>query len=743
MFASPHDKVAAMTAALRIARVAVPAPIRRLFDYFVPPHQPLPRPGARVRVPFGARRTTIGVVVALADSSDVPRARLKAIVQALDAEPLLSESSLSLLHWASQYYHHPIGEVIATALPGQLRRRENVVGGVKCWTSTAAGMAADPDQLKRAPVQRRILDALRAAPQGLEAHELSALSRRWRAAVDTLVARGLLDVGERGSPTPPRREPVALLTEAQQEAVDAITAASGFRAFLLYGVTGSGKTEVYLRTIAAAMERGDQALMLVPEIGLTPQLAARLQEGLGVPIAVLHSGLNDQARAAAWLQAALGKVQLVVGTRSAVFTPLPRLGVIVVDEEHDASYKQQDGFRYSARDVAVMRASRESIPIVLGSATPSLESLNHARDDTYRRLVLPARAGGAELPTIELLDMRRLAVDEGLSHPLRAMLASTLQKGEQALLFLNRRGFAPVWMCFSCGWVAPCERCDARLTFHRASARLRCHHCGAERAPIDTCPNCRQSGLHALGQGTERVEAALVRQFPHARIIRIDRDSTRPKGALEGKLERIRAGTADILIGTQMLSKGHDFPNVTLVGVLQADQGLYGGDFRADERLAQQIIQVSGRAGRAAKPGRVLVQTYHPDHPVFVALCRHDYDAFADYALAERRAAGLPPFGYLALLRAESPTPKAALKFLNAARALIFRFPLDSAVQIMQPVPSPMERRAGRYRAQLLIRAARRAPLHALLDRWVERLSETKQARRVRWSLDVDPVDLY
>jgi primosomal protein N' (replication factor Y) (superfamily II helicase) len=684
------------------------------------------------------------MVVDLAAVSDVPRERLKAIVQVLDSEPLLSESSLSLLRWAAAYYHHPIGEVVATALPGRLRRRGDA-GGIKFWTLTATGKAADPDQVRKAPVQRRILEALRAAPQGLDPQDLAALSRRWQAAVAALMAKGWLEVGKRESPSPPKREPATQppLTQAQQEAVDAIIRAHSFRAFLLYGVTGSGKTEVYLRAIAAAIEHGDQALMLVPEIGLTPQLAARLQDGLRVPIAVLHSGLNDRARAAAWLQAAQGKVQLVLGTRSAVFTPLPRLRIIVVDEEHDTSYKQQEGFRYSARDVAVMRASRESIPIVLGSATPSLESLSHARAGVYLRLALPVRAGGAELPTVELLDMRRLAVDEGLSHPLRVAVTDTLQKGEQALLFLNRRGFAPVWMCFSCGWVAPCERCDARLSFHRAAARLRCHHCGAERALVDTCPNCRQAGLHALGQGTERVEAALARRFPNAKIIRIDRDSTRPKGALERKLERARAGDADILIGTQMLSKGHDFPNVTLVGVLHADQGLYGGDFRADERLAQQIIQVSGRAGRAEKLGRVLVQTYHPDHPVFAALRRHDYDAFADFALAERRAAEFPPFGYLALLRAESPEPRAALKFLSAARALISRFPLDSGLQIMQPVPSPMERRAGRYRAQLLIHAARRAPLHALLDRWVVQLSDMKQARRVRWSLDVDPVDLY
>jgi len=734
-----------MSASMRIVRVAVAAPIRRLFDYLVPTDQPLPAPGARVRVPFGARRTTIGVVVTVAEATGVPKQRLKSIVQTLDAKPLLPESVLSLLCWAADYYHHPIGEVMTTALPAQLRRRDNLSARVKFWVLTAAGMAADVDAIKRAPVQQRVLRALKVSPRGLDASELAALSQRWRHAVDNFAAKGWLEVGERELSPPANNDPVTppVLMPAQQTAVDAITAAQGFKSFLLYGITGSGKTEVYLRVIAAALARGDHALMLVPEIGLTPQLAARLRERLQVPIAILHSGLNDQARARAWYDAVSGKVPLVVGTRSAVFTPLPRLRAIIVDEEHDVSYKQQDGFRYSARDVAVMRASLESIPIVLGSATPSLESLNRARSGAYEYLTLPARAGGAELPSVELLDMRRLAVDEGLSHPLRVAVTETLQRGEQTLLFLNRRGFAPVWMCFSCGWMAPCERCDARLTWHRASARLRCHHCGAERAPIERCPNCQTIGLHALGQGTERVEATLARLFPSARIIRVDRDSTRAKGALEAKLERVHTGDADILIGTQMLSKGHDFPNVTLVGVLNADQGLYGGDFRADERLVQQIIQVSGRSGRACRPGRVLVQTYHPDHPVFAALRRQHYDDFADYALAERRDTGYPPFGYLALLRAESPTADMAMVFLRTAHALACRLPLDVGVQLMQPVPSPMERRAGRYRAQLLVQSARRAPLHALLEPWIEQLSELKESRRVRWSIDVDPADLF
>jgi len=732
-----------MSSKARFAQVAIAAPVRRLFDYLIAPDLPPPLPGMRVRVPFGGHRFVVGVVMALAERSDIPGQRLKPINATLDPQPVLSEGVLSLLSWAADYYHHPIGEVVAAALPSQVRKRgkTNLVG--TCWVLTTSGESAGTELTRRAPVQRRVFEALKVSSKGLGARDLASLSPRWRSAIDRLVAAGWVRATTSEPDIPnPTVSPSPPLSEPQRAAVEAIAGSSGFHSFLLHGVTGSGKTEVYLQAISAVLSRGEQALLLVPEIGLTPQIADRLQLRLRWPVVVLHSGLSEQERAQAWANATSDRPQLIIGTRSAVFTPIPRLRIIVVDEEHDASYKQQDGFRYSARDVAVMRANRESIPIVLGSATPSLESLSRARSGAYGYLALPGRAAGAALPAVELLDLRRLAVDEGLSHPLRVAISETLTRGEQALLFLNRRGFAPIWMCFACGWMAPCERCDARLTYHRASGSLRCHHCGAERAIIEDCPSCRQSGLRAMGQGTERVEGALARYFPAARILRIDRDSTRTKGALEEKLSLAESGAADILIGTQMLSKGHDFPNVTLVGVLNADQGLYSGDFRADERLVQQIIQVSGRAGRASRPGRVLLQTYHPDHPVFAALRSQNYDEFADYALAERKDTGYPPFGYLALLRAESPKRDAALRFLSIARAVASRIPCDSSVQLMQPVPSAMERRAGRYRAQLLVQSARRGPLHALLTPWIEQLSELKEGRRVRWSLDVDPIDL-
>lgn len=734
-----------MSTGTRIARVAVRAPVRKLFDYLIPHDCTAPAAGARVRVPFGPRRLAVGVVMAVVSSTDVPAPRLKPLRETLDADPLLPPSLLELLDWAAAYYHHPIGEVIASAIPTRLRERQAPGGGAQVWKVTPAGAGVDPAGLKRAPVRQRILRALQAAGEGLGGADLGRESTGWREATAALVAKGWVQRAEapRAPPGPAPLVPGPALSPAQQCAVAAVDACRGFGAFLLQGVTGSGKTEVYLQVLAGALARGEQALVLVPEIGLVPQLAERLRARLGVHPLVLHSDLNEDERARDWLRARDGEGRVVLGTRSAVFAPLPRLGVIIVDEEHDPSYKQQDGFRYSGRDVAVMRASRAGVPVVLGSATPSLETLQRARSGAYRHLVLPERAGGARLPAMELLDLRRLPVEDGLTPPLRAALAETLGRGEQALLFLNRRGFAPVWMCFDCAWVAPCPRCDARLTLHRASGRLRCHHCGSERPLPPACPACGGGRLRPVGEGTERVEQALARAFPRARLIRIDRDSTRARGSLEAKFERVRTGDADILIGTQMLSKGHDFPEVTLVGVLNADQGLYGSDFRAAERLVQQVVQVAGRAGRAAKPGRVLVQTHHPGHPLFAALLARGYDAFADYALEERRAAAFPPFSHLALLRAESPRPGAATAFLGAARAAALVCPLAPGVELMEPVPSPMERRAGRHRAQLLVQAANRSGLHALLAAWVPRLDTLEQARRVRWSLDVDPADLY
>ncbi len=735
-----------MFVAERVCRVALPAPLYQLFDYLPSADAAMPAVGARVRVPFGPRRQAVGVVLETAGKSTLPRARLKHIAAVLDPAPLLPEKLLSLLRWAADYYHHPVGEVIAAALPTLLRQgRAPEAAHVTVWRATPAGLQALADgSLARAPARRRLLAALCESPEGFETDALGAISTNWSEAIKKLQAGGYVSAHLRDclhvSSAEPQMAPP--LNAAQRDAVAAISAGDGFRCFLLHGVTGSGKTEVYLGEIEAILARGQQALVLVPEIGLTPQLVGRFARRFNVPLAVLHSGLTDTERLCAWTMAREGKAPIVIGTRSAVFAPLKNPGLIVVDEEHDGSYKQQEGFRYSARDVAVMRAAREKIPIVLGSATPALESLYNVRQGNYRELTLPERTGAAGFPSVQLVDLRRQKAHDGLSPRLVEAIRTRLEKGEQSLLFLNRRGFAPAWMCHDCGWVAPCQRCDARLTFHQGHRKLICHHCGVEQAIPETCPACAGTELRALGAGTERVEQALAKLFPTARTERIDRDSTRAKGMLEEKIRRAHAGEADILVGTQMLSKGHDFPNVTLVGVLNADQGLYGADFRAPERLFQQVLQVAGRAGRADKPGEVLIQTWHPEHPIFEALARHDFNGFADYALAERQEAGYPPYAYLALLRAEAPTPGAALAFLRAAHAAAARLKAEG-VTLHEPVPAPMEKRAGRFRAQLLAQSARRPALHGLLDRWPEKLAALPAARRVRWSLDVDPQDMY
>jgi primosomal protein N' (replication factor Y) len=700
-----------------------------------------------VRVPFG-RREVVGLVLHVGQHSDWPLARLKPVSTVLDAEPVIPADLLSFILWAADYYHHPVGEVVQSTLPVLLRRGQapESEAGVAVWQLTDTGRQQTPESLKRAVARRRLLEALRAAPQGLDAEQLAAVTPAWRAPLGAMQKKGWLSMRRRDCllPAEGRDDTLPQLNPAQQSAVAAIHAClGGYQGLLLHGITGSGKTEVYLHAIDQVRAEGGQALVLVPEIGLTPQLLERFQRRFPVIIAVLHSGMNDSERLCAWGMARSGKAAIVIGTRSAVFTPMPALRLIVVDEEHDGSYKQQDGFRYSARDLAVVRARREGVPVVLGSATPSLESLNNARQGRYRELALPDRTGSAVLPRIGLLDLRKLSLHDGLSPPLVDALRERLARKEQSLIFINRRGFAPVWMCHDCGWLAPCPRCDARMTLHKRHQRLRCHHCGSEAAVPQTCPACASGNLHGLGEGTERVEEALQKMFPAARIERVDRDSTRRKGALADKLRRIHAGEADILVGTQMLAKGHDFPNLTLVGVLNVDQGLYGVDFRSGEQLFQRIAQVAGRAGRADKPGEVLIQSYHPDNPVFSALQQHDYPGYARYVLEERQQAQFPPFAHFALLRAESPNAGIALGFVQLARRLGQASPADGRIVLGEPVASPMEKRAGRYRAQLLVQSAQRGVLHEFLSRWLVLLEDVPEGRKVRWSLDVDPLDMY
>ena len=727
-----------------VVRVALATPLRQLFDYHTGGLEV--QPGMRVRVPFG-RQQRVGVVMASAEDSDVAAEKLKAVLDRLDDRPVFDAGLLELLQWAAGYYHHPIGEVLTAAMPKALRLGADLAAQEERWRLTAGGRdACAAGEPRRAPRQQAVLAALLAGERS--ATQLrEQCGESWRSAARTLTERGWIEAfATECAPAPAEAVPTASLTgpplnDEQGQAAERIQSSLGqFAAFVLQGVTGSGKTEVYLRVTEAALARGTGALVLVPEIGLTPQLVGRFRARFAVPMAVLHSGLTDHERLIAWREAYSGRARVVLGTRSAVFAPLADLGVIVVDEEHDASYKQQEGgFRYSARDLAVMRARGAAVPVVLGSATPAIETLHNVEQGRYTRLTLTRRAVQTGGPRLALIDLRAHAHTAGLSTPAVLAIERHLGAGGQALVFLNRRGYAPTLLCTACGWVAPCRDCDARLTVHLHSQVLRCHHCGAEEPLPERCPQCGFA-VKPVGQGTERIEATLAQLFPGVPCVRFDRDVVRRRGDLEAAVQRITSGEGRILVGTQMVTKGHDFPNLTLVVVLNADQGLFSTDFRAPERLAQTIVQVAGRAGRGTRPGEVLIQTEFPDHPLLTGLLAEGYEGFARTALAERHQAAWPPFSRLAAVRDSARTAEAALQFLTEARALAAE---SRGVRLLGPVPAAMARRAGRYHAQLLIESAERGALHRFLETWLVQLAALPSARRVRWALDVDPMELF
>ncbi|MGI9294068.1 MAG: primosomal protein N' [Pseudomonadales bacterium] len=725
-----------------ILQVAVATPLDSLFDYLAPAAGPPPQPGQRVRVPFGRREQT-GVIVRLADHSTVPASRLRAAAEIIDAEPLFDSATLALLEWATGYYQHPPGEVFAAALPSALRKGAAAeIPRQYRWIATVAGKATDTEALaKKASVQAKLLGAI-VQSEGLREAELRGLHPGWRKIIANLSAKELVaSILDDNAVTPPgRTDQPPRLTADQRIAIDAVPA-RGFNACLLEGVTGSGKTEVYLQLIAAQLQQGKQSLVLVPEIGLTPQLVERFERHIDGKVGVMHSGLNDSQRLAAWVDARNGDSDVIIGTRSAIYAQLPRLGLIVVDEEHDASYKQQDGFRYSARDIAVYRARQLDIPVVLGSATPAFETLHNALEQRYLHMRLPERPGNAQQPTTHLIDLRTHALRDGLSQPFINAMRTHLEAGGQTLVYLNRRGFAPTLLCPSCGETQDCRRCDARMVLHQRQHKLVCHHCGSERAAIDKCPECQEE-LVPVGQGTERLEQSLAALFPDYPLVRIDRDTTRRVGELDRLLQSIRDKESRILLGTQMLTKGHDFADVSFVGIIDPDQGFFGTDFRSSERLAQTILQVAGRAGRAERPGEVWIQTFYPDHPLLQTLLIEGYGSFAEQALTERQAASWPPFCYLALLRAECVQRELLFEFLDAALATAT--PLAAPqLRILGPASSPMERRSGRYRGQLLIQASHRGQLQQFLAAWKSQLADIRAARKVRWSIDVDPVELF
>lgn len=775
--------------------VAVPVPALGLLTYRVPPGQAMPLPGARVVVPLGPRKLT-GVAVGEVSAADTAY-KLKDIVQLLDDGAFVPPDVVKLTQWVSEYYLAGPGAALAAALPPYgLTSKVDRFKTVRVVALTAAGLDA-ADRLVAHPrcagddaavdgptlgtKQKQAVQLLRASPDGLSVPDLAERGIA-AASVTRLEALGYVTIRHDrvdrdpfehavGAHTPDAGGARRPLTDEQQAAMAQLTplaAARTFRVALVHGVTGSGKTEVYLHAIADCLRRGKQALVLVPEIGLTPQTLARFRQRLGVPVLALHSGLNDNERARGWAAFARGEARVAVGTRSAVFTPLPHAGLIIVDEEHDASYKQQDGMRYHARDFALVRGKALDVPVILGSATPSLESLHNARSGRYAHLRLTLRAGDAKPPSVRVQDLRKRPLEAGLSRDTIAAITGALEAGGQVLVFKNRRGYAPVLMCHDCGWSAQCKRCDSPMTVHGAGRRLQCHHCGARQAVPPACPDCGGLALQPQGIGTERIEEMLTEKFNNVPVLRIDRGTTQRRDALAGLLEKL-GDRPGILVGTQILAKGHDLPHLTLVVVVGVDEGLFSSDFRAGEKLAQQLIQVAGRAGRAHKPGQVWLQTHHPDHPLLNTLINGGYHAFAESELEQRQAAGFPPFAHLALLRAEAKHVDAANAFLHAAKSVfsasvpphsgrMCREATDevtkqptatvppstvSPVEIQGPLPAPMSRRAGMHRMQLLLSAPNRRVLHALLDAALPAIHELPEARKVRWSLDVDPLDLY
>ncbi len=724
---------------MKIVRVALDVPLSKLFDYSLGNDISI-SPGQRVLVSFG-RKEMVGVAIECVASSALLAERIKPVLRVLDDTPAMPDELLGLLHFCSDYYHYPLGATVLAALPSRLRiKRAIAIQEEMQYVLSSSGCALDLILLpKRKVVQHRILAALRLG--ALSIAQVRALSSSGVSALKGLLDAGWVETRAVSSIHDTSTfSDTHTLTLEQQQAVDLIATTICFNCILLHGITGSGKTEVYVHAMNRILQQGGQVLLLVPEINLTPQLENYFRGRLpDVELVSLHSGLSDDERMRNWLHAQSGRARIVLGTRLAVFAPLPRLALVIVDEEHDASFKQQDGLRYSARDVAIFRASQRDVPIVLGSATPSLESYYNAQSGRYKMLRLTQRAvTQAKLPTINCINIGNVAIQHGLSEPLMKALSERLQRGEQSLIFVNRRGYAPVLMCSACGWMSGCTNCAGKLVLHLKDGRLRCHHCGHQERVPQACPSCGNTDLQPIGVGTQRIESMLRESFPGARILRVDRDSTRNKGAWQVMRQQIQDNAVDILVGTQMLVKGHDFPNLTLVGVVNPDSALYSNDFRASEKLFSQLTQVAGRAGRADKPGQVLIQTAFPEHPLFDSLQRHDYDAWAKTLVDERRSAGFPPFVYQVLLRAEAKSEPHVYSFLGRARedAIKLAMPVD----VYSVVPAVMPRRANHFLAQLLVQSEARKSLQQFLREWHPLLGVLAD-NKLRWSLDIDPMD--
>ncbi|MCE9679772.1 primosomal protein N' [Shewanella sp. AS1] len=728
----------------QFVEVALPVPMRQNFSYRVNDNDSaLIAIGVRVKVPFG-RQQLIGLVTGISDSCDLPPTQIKSVLEVLDPEPLLNESLYKLTLWAARYYFCSVGQMLSQALPVALRKGAQLTTpSTRFWSLTGKGSSADLDTLKRAPAQRKVMQQLREGELtqeefdalGLSKTALKALQEReWVGFKDR---ENSLDLGWRDTLTL-GEEPHRLNAE-QAIAVATLTQQSGYHCTLLEGITGSGKTEVYLALLETVLKQGKQALILVPEIGLTPQTISRFKYRFNVQIAVIHSGLTDNQRLNAWRQARCGEAAIIIGTRSALFTPMRYPGLIILDEEHDSSFKQQEGVGYHARDLAVMRGHLEQIPVLLGSATPSLETLQNALSGRYHHLSLGERAGAGQKVRQGIVDIRNQPLRHGLSQPLLNEMRMHLDAGNQVLLFLNRRGFAPALLCHECGHLHECDRCDAFFTVHQSLGEIRCHHCGNQYAIPKQCHQCGSTMLMGQGVGTEQLAQALSKEFPKYPVVRIDRDTTSRKGALEDHLNAIHKGEYKILVGTQMLAKGHHFPDVTLVGLLDVDGALFSADFRAPERFGQLYTQVSGRAGRASKAGTVLLQTHQSDNPILRELMHKGYGEFARGQLEERRQALLPPAWHMLLLRAEAHNPQDADDFLGQVAAIL---PQNKACEVIGPMPAPMDRKAGKYRRQLMFQTQERSQLQQAFEAALPQIEALPLAKKCRWSLDRDPQDL-
>ena len=728
---------------MNIVRVALAVPLSRFFDYLYPPNL-MPIVGGRVLVPFGSQKR-VGIVVDLPASSDVAKEKLKPIIDVLDAESLFNSTTWDWLAWSANYYRAALGDVLFQALPVKLRNGESAVKNDRTfWRITDLGkQALESGELKRAKKQIEALNLL--LTQDLEKGNNEISSAIWSA------LKGKDYVEEIIVPTEQKSWQQALgdnplvnldnrltLNKQQALAFSQLLFQEGFNVWLLEGVTGSGKTEIYLQYIEEVLKKGKQVLVLVPEIGLTPQTVRRFQARFNVEIDVLHSNLNDTQRLNVWERARTGQSAIVIGTRSALFTQFSDLGLIILDEEHDGSFKQQDGWRYHARDLGIVLAQKLNIPILLGSATPSLESVNNVQNGKYHHLVLSKRAGNATALRQFVIDLKHQRIQNGLSEPLLKRMQEHLEKGNQVLLFLNRRGFAPVLLCHECGWIDECHHCEKPYTYHQHQRVLRCHHCGAQKTVPMQCGHCGSTHLVTTGLGTEQLEETLKARFPQYNIARIDRDSTARKGKLEGYLDDIQQGKSQILIGTQMLAKGHHFPNVTLVALVNVDNALFSLDFRAEERLAQLYVQVAGRSGRAEKQGEVVLQTHYPDHPLLTTLLEKGYQAFAEETLKLRHNMGLPPFSFQALFKAQCRHSEEAENALSQLASFFYEQKIEG-LQVLGPIPAPFSKKAGQYRWQLLLQHASRKQLQAALSRYSPELIKSSQVRLI---LDVDPLDL-